>query len=200
MSAVPQKADRKAFEDRATIGPQTRGEVRDAVEKALMLLDSGEARVAEKIPGAAGLGRGRSTVAEEGGAAVVPPQRQRDRRGAGRGDLVDKIPSKFEAGAPNRFGRPVFARCPGCIVRALGFIARDAILMPSSRQPGRLCRFPRRWSTPGSTVRLRAQIGKAYLSGGSDLAGCWSRCRPTDIVEDDCFTAPAPRSSRRHRR
>src|SRR5438270_7041017 len=49
-----QKTIEAAFEDRANIGPQTKGEVRDAVETALDLLDKGEARVAEKIPGATG--------------------------------------------------------------------------------------------------------------------------------------------------
>ena len=44
----------KAFEERAKITPQTTGDVRDAVEAALDLLDRGKARVAEKIPGATG--------------------------------------------------------------------------------------------------------------------------------------------------
>ena len=43
-----------AFEDRARINPRTTGDVRDAVEAALDLLDSGKARVAEKISGATG--------------------------------------------------------------------------------------------------------------------------------------------------
>ena len=37
-----------AFDDRANIGLATRGAVRDAVDAALNLLDSGKARVAEK--------------------------------------------------------------------------------------------------------------------------------------------------------
>ena len=44
----------QAFEERATITTETKGDVRDAVEKALDLLDSGQARVAEKIPGKTG--------------------------------------------------------------------------------------------------------------------------------------------------
>ena len=44
----------QAFEDRARISPQTTGDVRDAVEAALYLLDSGKARVAEKVKGATG--------------------------------------------------------------------------------------------------------------------------------------------------
>ena len=35
-----------AFEDRASVTPETKGDVREAVERAIGLLDSGEARVA----------------------------------------------------------------------------------------------------------------------------------------------------------
>ncbi|HEY0354097.1 MAG TPA: 2,3,4,5-tetrahydropyridine-2,6-dicarboxylate N-succinyltransferase, partial [Enterovirga sp.] len=38
-----------AWEDRANIGINTQGAAREAVETALALLDSGEARVAEKV-------------------------------------------------------------------------------------------------------------------------------------------------------
>ena len=51
----------KAFEDRARITPDTRGEVRDAVVKALDLLDRGKARVAESYPAPSGRIPGRST-------------------------------------------------------------------------------------------------------------------------------------------
>ena len=37
-----------AFDKRDGIGPSTKGEVRDAVDAALTLLDSGKARVAER--------------------------------------------------------------------------------------------------------------------------------------------------------
>jgi 2,3,4,5-tetrahydropyridine-2-carboxylate N-succinyltransferase len=41
-----------AWEQRATVSTTTTGDVRDAVEAALALLDSGHARVAGKIDGA----------------------------------------------------------------------------------------------------------------------------------------------------
>ena len=50
-----------AFEDRANVDPQTQGEVREAVEAALPLLERGKLRVAEKIEGASGPAPGRST-------------------------------------------------------------------------------------------------------------------------------------------
>ncbi len=40
-----------AFEDRANVGTGTRGIVREAVETALLLLDAGKVRVAEKTDG-----------------------------------------------------------------------------------------------------------------------------------------------------
>ena len=51
----------KAFEDRAKISPATKGEVRDAVESALDLLDRGKARVAGEFPARPGQIRGKST-------------------------------------------------------------------------------------------------------------------------------------------
>src|ERR1043165_6690431 len=41
----------EAFEQRDKIGPKTKGAVRKAVNSALELLDSGQARVAERGPG-----------------------------------------------------------------------------------------------------------------------------------------------------
>ena len=68
----------QAFEDRATITSQTKGEVRDAVTAALGLARQRAGARRRENPG-----RGRrrllesQSMAEEGGAAVVPPQRQR---------------------------------------------------------------------------------------------------------------------------
>ncbi len=59
-----------AFDARDGISTATKGEVREAVDHALELLDKGEVRVAERRNG--GQMEGQS-VAEEGGIAVVPP-------------------------------------------------------------------------------------------------------------------------------
>src|ERR1700678_1435808 len=88
----------QAFEDRAAIDPQTRGDVRNAVEKALMLLDSGEARVAEKIPGAVGAKSWK--VNQWLKKAVLLSSRLNDNEivegGPGGATWWDKVPSKFE--------------------------------------------------------------------------------------------------------
>ena len=51
MTADFQQAIDQAWEARDSIGPDTRGEVRTAVDAALAALDRGEARIAEKIAG-----------------------------------------------------------------------------------------------------------------------------------------------------
>ena len=80
----------KAFEDRATITPTPKGDVRDAVEKALDLLDHGKARVAEKLPGATGPNSWKvNQWLKKAVLLELPPQRQcARRRRSGPGDLV----------------------------------------------------------------------------------------------------------------
>ena len=39
----------RAWEARESVGPDTKGEVRDAVDAALAALDRGQARIAEKV-------------------------------------------------------------------------------------------------------------------------------------------------------
>ena len=58
-----------AWDERDRLTPESGGGAAEAVETALTLLDSGEARVAEKR----GRRLGRQPVAQEGGAALLPP-------------------------------------------------------------------------------------------------------------------------------
>ena len=51
MSDSLQQTIDAAWEDRNAIGPDTKGEVRQAVDKAIASLDRGEARIAEKAGG-----------------------------------------------------------------------------------------------------------------------------------------------------
>ena len=58
-----------AWEKRETVNSATKGEVRDAVEAALDGLDAGKFRVAEHRERRLG----HAAMAEEGGAALLPP-------------------------------------------------------------------------------------------------------------------------------
>ena len=82
--AALQKTIEAAWEARDKFGFDTKGEVRDAVDNALDLLDNGKARVAEKNR----RHLGRQSVAQEGRAAVVPPERHGHDPGRAGGQLL----------------------------------------------------------------------------------------------------------------
>jgi 2,3,4,5-tetrahydropyridine-2-carboxylate N-succinyltransferase len=169
---------------------ETQGDVRDAVEKALTLLDRGEARVAEKTPG--GVGPGAWKVNPWLKKAVLLSFRLNDNRivagGPGGATWWDKIPSKFEGWGAVNFAEAGFRAVPGCIVRRSAFIARDAVLMPSFVNLGAYVdskTMVDTWVTVGSC----AQIGKnVHLSGGVGIGGVLEplQANPT-VIEDDCF-------------
>jgi 2,3,4,5-tetrahydropyridine-2-carboxylate N-succinyltransferase len=180
----------KAYEDRARITPATKGDVRDAVDKALDLLDQGKARVAEKLPGAEGPNSWK--VNQWLKKAVLLSFRLNDNAliGGGPGEAAwwDKVPSKFEAWGENRFREAGFRAVPGAIVRRSAFIARDVVLMPSFVNLGAHVgekTMVDTWVTVGSC----AQIGRnVHLSGGVGIGGVLEplQASPT-IIEDDCF-------------
>jgi 2,3,4,5-tetrahydropyridine-2-carboxylate N-succinyltransferase len=180
----------QAFEDRETIGPQTSGDVRDAVERALALLDSGKARVAEKIPGATGPGSWK--VNQWLKKAVLLSFRLNDNAivpgGPGGATWWDKVPSKFAGWDESAFRAAGFRAVPGCIVRRSAYIAPDAVLMPCFLNLGAYVdakTMVDTWVTVGSC----AQIGKnVHLSGGVGIGGVLEplQANPT-IIEDNCF-------------
>jgi 2,3,4,5-tetrahydropyridine-2-carboxylate N-succinyltransferase len=180
----------KAFEDRAKITSATKGDVRDAVDKALDLLDQGKARVAEKLPGASGPNSWK--VNQWLKKAVLLSFRLNDNAliegGPGHATWWDKAPSKFEGWGKNRFKDAGFRAVPGAIVRHSAFIARDVVLMPSFVNLGAYVdekTMVDTWVTVGSC----AQIGKnVHLSGGVGIGGVLEplQANPT-IIEDDCF-------------
>ena len=180
----------QAFEDRAKINPQTTGDVRDAVEKALDLLDCGKARVAEKIPGATGPNSWK--VNQWLKKAVLLSFRLNDNGSstAGRAARPGGTRSRRNspAGARNDFREAGFRAVPGAIVRRSAFIARDVVLMPSFVNLGAYVdskTMVDTWATVGSC----AQIGRnVHLSGGVGIGGVLEplQANPT-IIEDDCF-------------
>src|SRR5580704_9979891 len=180
----------RAFEDRANVNIATHGDVRDAVGKALELLDSGQARVAEKIAGVEGPASWK--VNEWLKKAVLLSFRLNDNAivegGPGGATWWDKVPSKFAGWGPNRFREAGFRAVPGAIVRHSAFIAPNVVLMPSFVNVGAHVgsgTMVDTWATVGSC----AQIGKnCHLSGGVGIGGVLEplQAEPV-IIEDDCF-------------
>ena len=176
----------QAWEGRDKINLETKGAVREAVNAALDLLDSGKARVAEKVNG----DWHGEPVAEEGGAAVLPAERHgHDFRRTGRQlSWWDKVPSKFDGWDEKEFRAAGFRAVPNCVVRRSAYIAPGAILMPSFVNLGAYVdtgTMVDTWVTVGSC----AQIGKnVHLSGGVGIGGVLEpmQAGPT-IIEDNCF-------------
>ena len=146
-----------AWEDRANIGLTTMGEVRLAVSKALALIDSGEARVAE--PTSNGW-----QVNQWLKKAVLLSFRLNDNslisHGPGDAHWWDKVPSKFSGWGEAEFRAAAFRAVPGSIVRAGAHIGRNVILMPSFVNIGAFVdegTMVDTWVTVGSC----AQIGRA---------------------------------------
>ncbi len=174
-----------AFENRAEVNLETRGEVRDAVEAALNLLDSGKARVAEKIDG-------EWQVNQWLKKAVLLSFRLNDNQpmtgGAQGSTWWDKVPTKFEGWSDNTWREAGFRAVPGAIVRKSAHIGRNVILMPSFVNLGAYVdenSMVDTWTTVGSC----AQIGKnVHLSGGVGIGGVLEplQANPT-IIEDNCF-------------
>ncbi|MET0169708.1 MAG: 2,3,4,5-tetrahydropyridine-2,6-dicarboxylate N-succinyltransferase [Aliihoeflea sp.] len=176
----------QAFDARDGISTDTKGEIRDAVETSLNLLDRGELRVAERQAD------GSWTVNQWLKKAVLLSFRLNPMEiiKGGPGDSVwwDKVPSKFEGWSANEFERSGFRAVPNAVVRRSAFIAPGAVLMPSFVNLGAYVgegTMVDTWATVGSC----AQIGKnVHLSGGVGIGGVLEplQAGPT-IIEDNCF-------------
>jgi len=173
-----------AFEDRANVTPQS-VEVRDNVERALAMLDSGEARVAEKIGG-------EWVVNQWLKKAVLLSFRLNDNEivpdGSGGAPAFDKVPSKFAGWSDKRFADAGFRVVPGAVARRGSYIAPGVVLMPSFTNIGAYIgegTMIDTWATVGSC----AQIGKnVHLSGGAGIGGVLEPLQAGPvIIEDNCF-------------
>ncbi len=175
-----------AFEQRGDLGPTTKGPVREAVEAALELLDTGQARVAEKAPD------GSWQVNQWLKKAVLLSFRLNDMTvitGApGKAAWWDKVPPKFDGWSDARFREAGLRAVPGAIVRRSAFIAPGVVLMPSFVNLGAYVdsgTMIDTWSTVGSC----AQIGKnCHISGGTGIGGVLEPLQAGPVViEDNCF-------------
>jgi 2,3,4,5-tetrahydropyridine-2-carboxylate N-succinyltransferase len=175
-----------AWEARAEISASTRGAVREAVEEALNLLDSGRARVAERVAPT------EWTVNQWLKKAVLLSFRLNDNTmmpgGPNGSSWWDKVPTKFEGWSENTFREAGLRAVPGAVARKSAFVAKNVILMPSFVNVGAYVdegTMVDTWVTVGSC----AQIGKnVHLSGGVGIGGVLEpmQANPT-IIEDNCF-------------
>ncbi len=174
-----------AWEARDTLSTTTQGEVREAVEAALMALDRGELRVATPD------GNGGSTVDQWLKKAVLLSFRLNDNSvmpGPGGTNWFDKVPSKFAGWGDADFRSAGFRAVPGAVVRRGSYIGKNVVLMPSFVNIGAYVgdgTMVDTWATVGSC----AQIGKnVHLSGGVGIGGVLEPLQANPVViENDCF-------------
>ncbi len=174
----------RGFDTGGTTGSDAeREELIAAVDAAIAMLDTGAARVAEKIDGA-------WHVHQWLKKAVLLSFRLTDNRSidAGYSRFYDKVPLKYADYSDEQFAADGVRVVPDAIVRRGAYIAPDVVLMPSYVNIGANIdsgTMVDTWATVGSC----AQIGRnVHLSGGVGIGGVLEpvQAGPT-IIEDDCF-------------
>ncbi len=174
----------EAFERRADITPRSvETHVKEAVEEAMNLLDSGAMRVAEKK-------EGDWVVNQWLKKAVLLSFRINDNyfMKGGFTNYFDKVDSKYADYNSRDFREAGVRVVPPATVRKGAHIASGVVLMPSYVNIGAYVdsgTMVDTWATVGSC----AQIGKnVHLSGGVGIGGVLEplQAGPT-IIEDNCF-------------
>lgn len=175
----------EAWDHRDSLSPNTGGERREAIETALLGLDDGTYRVAEKtgadwvvhqwLKKAVLLGfRLEANVMMPGGPAD--------------GAWFDKVPNKFSGWGETDFAKAKIRVVPPAAVRRGAYIAPGAVLMPSYVNLGAYVgegTMIDTWASVGSC----AQVGKdCHISAGAGIGGVLEplQANPT-IIEDGCF-------------
>lgn len=176
-----------AWENRSEVSLATKGEIRDAVNEALAMLDSGCARVAEPHQGGP-LTEWR--VNQWLKKAVLLSFRLNDNRliEGVNGPWWDKVETKFSGWTTEDFRKAGFRAVPPATVRRGAYIAPGAVLMPSYVNLGAYVgegTMIDTWASVGSC----AQVGKhCHISAGTGIGGVLEplQANPT-IIEDNCF-------------
>ncbi len=185
MSKQLEQIIETAWDARDGLNLSTTGEVRDAVNEALNMLDSGAGRVASQKGG-------EWVVHQWLKKAVLLSFRLNDNvimnGGAAGSPAFDKVPSKFEGWGESDFRSAGFRVVPGAAARRGSFIGKDVVLMPSFVNIGAYVgdgTMVDTWASVGSC----AQVGKnCHISAGTGIGGVLEplQANPT-IIGDNCF-------------
>jgi 2,3,4,5-tetrahydropyridine-2-carboxylate N-succinyltransferase len=177
-----------AWEKRENITPQTDGEIQEAVNHILALLDRGTLRVASKDLASQDIWQTHQWIKKaillffkltgceimEGGLLNAP--------------WYDKVPLKCQGWTKKNFAAAGFRSVPGSIIRHSAYIGSNVVLMPSFVNMGAYVgegTMVDTWVTIGSC----AQIGKnCHISGGVGIGGVLEPLQANPvIIEDNCF-------------
>ncbi len=172
----------QAWENRAEISIEDI-DVRHSVDKAIEMLDNGEARVAQPD------GNGGWQVNQWLKKAVLLSFRLYDNRvmdgGSAGKPAFDKVSSKFAGWGRERFVEAGFRVVPGAVARRGSYIAPGVVLMPSFVNIGAYVdegSMIDTWATVGSC----AQIGKnVHISGGAGIGGVLEPLQAEPVIIGD---------------
>ena len=171
------------FEKIEEINPQTKGELPEAVNEVINLLDEGEIRVAEK--------RDNKWIVNQWIKQAILLNFKTNEMELLKGPYAtwyDKVPGKTVNWTKEDHEKAGFRSVPNGTVRKGSYIGKNVILMPSFVNIGAFVddnSMIDTWATVGSC----AQVGKnVHLSGGAGLGGILEplQASPT-IIEDNCF-------------
>ena len=150
MTEQLQSVIEAAWDKRESISAQTEGETRDAVDAALELLDSGEARVAQPTDSGWQVNQWLKKAVllsfRLNAMTEIPG-------GPGGAPWWDKVDSKFKGWDAARFTAAGFRAVPGAIVRKGAFIAPNAVLI-DSRLSQAVSIVACNWSVMHSVLRI----------------------------------------------
>jgi 2,3,4,5-tetrahydropyridine-2-carboxylate N-succinyltransferase len=174
-----------AWEARDSLGTDTIGDVRTAVEAALDGLDSGRLRVAVREGGG-------WQVRQWLKKAVLLSFRltptERIPGGPGGSSWWDKVQPKTAGWDDARFAAAGVRMVPGAIVRRGAHVAPGAVLMPSFVNIGAFVganTMVDTWATIGSCAQVGANC---HISGGVGIGGVLEPLQAAPvIIEDDVF-------------
>jgi 2,3,4,5-tetrahydropyridine-2-carboxylate N-succinyltransferase len=179
-----QETIEEAFEQRSSLSPSSLPhDLIVAIRQCIELLDSGQARVAEKRDG-------RWVVNEWLKKAVLLSFRTHENHlvEGGYTRFYDKVPLKYAEASEASLAAAGVRVVPHALVRKGAYIAPNVVLMPSYVNIGAHVgsgTMVDTWATVGSC----AQIGRnVHLSGGVGIGGVLEPLQATPtIIEDDCF-------------
>jgi 2,3,4,5-tetrahydropyridine-2-carboxylate N-succinyltransferase len=179
-----QQAIETAFDQRQELDlASAPGDLREAVQTALGMLDSGEARVAEHRDG--------DWIVNQWLKKAVLlsfAMEPNSRIEGGYTSFYDKVPLKYADADEASLAAGGARIVPHALVRRGAYIGKGVVLMPSYVNIGAYVgdgTMVDTWATVGSC----AQIGRnVHLSGGAGIGGVLEplQANPT-IIEDDCF-------------
>jgi 2,3,4,5-tetrahydropyridine-2,6-dicarboxylate N-succinyltransferase len=182
MTDDVQRVIEEAWERRAELGTMPGGQLGEAVEHALAMLDEGRARVAEPD------GQGGWRVNQWLKKAVLLSFRLNDNvvmPGPGGANWFDKVPSKFSHWGDYEFREAGFRAVPGAIVRRGAFIGKGAVLMPSFVNIGAYVgegTMVDTWAPVGSCAQIGANV---HISGGAGIGGVLEPLQAEPVIIGD---------------